>query len=120
MAKSIRTAGAVPFLDESNIAKGSDFKRIVHEEIACCDELVALLTPWSVKRSWVWIEIGAAWGQRKPVLAVFHGMAVSDLEVAGQGKAVFEDINTVQLNDFGSYVTELSRRAKKKSRGSNA
>jgi hypothetical protein len=112
MAKCIQEVGAATFLDQTNIPKGANFRQIIHKEIATCQELVALFTPWSAKRSWVWIEIGAAWGQEKPVLAVFYGMSVSDLEDSGQGKAILEDINVINLNDFETYLSQLAARIK--------
>jgi hypothetical protein len=112
MAKCIQEVGAATFLDQTNVPKGANFRQIIHKEIAACQELVALFTPWSAKRSWVWIEIGAAWGQEKPVLAAFYGMSVSDLEDSGQGKAILEDINVIDLNDFGTYLSQLAARIK--------
>ena len=110
LARSVHERGAATFLDRTNIPKGADFKQIIHREISASQELVALFTPWSAKRSWVWIEIGAAWGQAKPVVAVFYGMQVRDLEDAGQGKGILEDINVLNLNDLDRYLNELSAR----------
>jgi hypothetical protein len=114
VAKSIREIGATVFLDETDIPKGADFKKSIHGEIATSRELVALFTPWSARRSWLWIEIGAAWGQEKPVIAVFYGMGVSDLEESGQG--ILEAINILSLNEFDSYLTELAERVRGSSR----
>jgi hypothetical protein len=58
----------------------------------------------------MWIEIGAAWIQEIPILAVFYGMDVNDLEKTGQGKAVLEEINVVRLNDFNTYLRQLGKR----------
>ena len=58
----------------------------------------------------MWIEVGAAWGQKKSVVAVFHGMTVADLEKNGQGKAVLEDTNVLTLNEFDIYVDQLKQR----------
>jgi hypothetical protein len=110
IAKCLQERGASTFLDETNIPKGANFKQIIHREIAASNEVVALFTPWSAKRSWVWIEIGAAWGQGKPVVAVFYGMQIRDLEANGQGKGMLEDINVVQLNEFERYLKELATR----------
>lgn len=110
IAKCLREIGAETFLDETNIPKGANFKQIIHREIALSNEVVALFTPWSAKRSWVWIEMGAAWGQDKPVVAVFYGMALSDLEENGQGKGMLEDINVLQLNDIQQYLAEVAIR----------
>jgi len=110
VAKHIRDLGADAFLDETSIPKGANFKKTIHREIALSNEVIALFTPWSAKRSWVWIEIGAAWGQDKPVVAVFYGMEFGDLEESGQGKGMLEDINVLQLNDIERYFTELANR----------
>lgn len=112
IAKSIKEIGADTFLDETDIPKGADFKKSVHREIANSQELVALFTPWSAKRSWVWIEIGAAWSQNKPIIAVFYGMTMLDLEESGQGKAILEDINILSLDQFNEYLEELHERVR--------
>jgi hypothetical protein len=52
----------------------------------------------------------AAWGQDKSVVAVFYGMALTDLEQSGQGKGMLEDINVLQLNDIERYLTEVATR----------
>ena len=110
IAKCLSGLGAETFLDETNIPKGANFKQIIHKEITRSHELVALFTPWSAKRSWVWTEIGAAWVQDKPVVAVFYRMDLSDLEQNGQGKGMLEDINVVRLNDIESYFAEIANR----------
>ena len=111
ISKEIQRLGASPFLDETNIPKGSpDFKNIIRGEIIASRELVALFTPWSAMRSWVWIELGAAWTREIPILAVFYGMQVNDLDKTGQGKAILDDINIVNLNDFDGYLKQLCMR----------
>jgi hypothetical protein len=112
IAKTVRETGATVFLDETDIPKGAKFKERIHEEIRRSNELIAFFTPWSAKRSWLWVEIGAAWGQEIPVVAVFYGMKPSDLEESGQGKAILEDINILELNDFEAYVDELGKRVR--------
>ncbi|HTR35021.1 MAG TPA: toll/interleukin-1 receptor domain-containing protein [Bryobacteraceae bacterium] len=110
IARRLGELGAETFLDETNIPKGANFRQIIHREIALSNEVVALFTPWSAKRSWVWIEMGAAWGQSKPVVAVFHGMGLDDLDQNGQGKGMLEDINTLKLNDIEQYLAEVATR----------
>jgi hypothetical protein len=110
LAKAVRAAGALPFLDETDIAKGANFKKRIQEEIELCHELIALFTPWSAQRSWVWVEMGAAWSQEKPIIAIFYGMQPSNLEASGQGTAIIEDINVVDLNDVETYIKELTSR----------
>lgn len=110
IARAILEAGAEPFLDETSIPKGDNFKKRIHEGIRRCHEFIALFTPWSAKRSWVWVEIGAAWGKGIPVIAVFYGMEPGDLEESGQGKAILEDTNLVELNAFDVYINQLKQR----------
>lgn len=107
LAKEVRECGASTFLDETDIPAGSDFKSMIKQEIADCDELVALFTPWSARRFWVWSEVGAAWGQDKRVIAVLYGLTVAELEELGESKAVLEDINILNLNGVDRYLHEL-------------
>src|SRR5438093_7773738 len=86
---------AYTFLDVEDIASGDNFKLRVHTEIRRARELVALFTPWSARRSWVWIEVGAAWVQGKRAVAVLHGLSVAQFEEIAGGKAVFEDIHII-------------------------
>jgi hypothetical protein len=116
IARAVREAGAEAFLDKTDIPKGANFKERVHEEIGLSRELIAIFTPWSSKRSWVWVEIGAAWSREMPVVAVFYGMKPVDLEESGQGKAMLEDINIVALNDIDDYFAELRARVRGKAK----
>jgi hypothetical protein len=113
IANEIQRVGATTFLDETNIPKGANFGKRIHEEISDSRELLALFTPWSAARSWVWVEIGAAWIRALPVIAVFYGMSVGDLEESGQGKAILEDINVLSLNEFPTYLGQLALRVEK-------
>lgn len=112
LAKEIRARGANTFLDETDIPKGANFKSIIREQVAGCSELVAIFTPWSAQRFWVWSEVGAAWGQNKTVVAILYGLKVKELEEIGESKAVFEDINILDLNDADRYLAELERRVR--------
>jgi len=112
IARAVGEAGAHPFLDETDIPKGANIRQRIHDEIRRSDELIALFTPLSSKRSWVWGEIGAVWGRRIPVVAVFYGMNASDLDDSGQGKAILEDINLLELNDFNAYAIQLQKRVR--------
>ncbi len=114
ISKEVKARGGSAFLDEYDIPKGNpDFKRIIRQEIKASNELIALFTPWSAMRSWVWIEIGAAWDREIPILAVFYGMEVGDLDTTGQGKAILEDLNVIRLDDLDVYLGQLQSRIEK-------
>ena|SRR5438552_2884225 len=110
IARRAQECGAETFLDEANIAKGDDFQRIIRDEVDSCSELIALFTPWSAQRFWVWIEIGAAWGKGKRIVAVMYGLSVEDLEKLGGSRAILESINIVELNGVDRYFGELQNR----------
>lgn len=118
IAKEVRSLGGATFLDETDIPKGNlDFKRIILEEIKASNELIVLFTPQSQMRSWVWIEMGAAWGRDIPVVAVFYGMEASDLEDTGQGKGFLENSNILTLDDLNNeYLNQLRLRIEKAAR----
>ncbi len=84
--------------------------KIIRQEITACDELLALFTPWSAQRSWVWSEVGAAWGQNKPILGVLYGLTPKKFDTVSGGKAMFEDINVLDLNEMEKYFSELQYR----------
>ena len=109
--------GANTFLDVDDVASGDNFKERIYSELREAQELVALFTPWSAERSWVWIEIGTAWIQGKRLLAVLHGLSVTDFEKLNGGKAVFEDLHILKLNDFHRYLTELNTRVSEANNG---
>ena len=112
LAKEVRARGANTFLDETDVAKGADFKEIIRKEIRGCHELLAIFTPWSAQRFWVWSEVGAAWGQDKIVVAVLCGLTVEQLEKVGDSKAIFEDINILDINDTDRSLVELEQRVR--------
>lgn len=61
MARLISDVDATPFIDIFDIKKGDRIEAKVQQGLEQADELVALLTPWSVDRNWVWAEIAGAW-----------------------------------------------------------
>lgn len=57
--------GVATFLDEKDIAGGDSIRERIRENLQRCNEQVVLVTPASVERPWVWIEIGAVWVNQK-------------------------------------------------------
>jgi hypothetical protein len=109
MARCIGDQGATVFPDVNDLETGDDFKRRIRAEIARSDELVALLTPISRRRSWLWVEIGAAWVLGKRIAAIMYGVSRAELDADG-GMAVLEDRHFRELNMFDTYLDELRRR----------
>src|SRR5436853_7910874 len=76
--EKIKLCGADTFLDESHVSIGDDFEEDILAAITKADELVLLLTPWSLNRPYVWAEFGAAWGRRIPIIGIMYGVKPED------------------------------------------
>jgi hypothetical protein len=65
LCEKLESAGASTFRDDRDIDGGDDIPEKIRSEIKRSRELVVLLTPNSVNRPWVLLEVGAAWGWSK-------------------------------------------------------
>ena len=107
--EKIDAIGATSFRDDRDIDGGDSIPESIRTQIQVSRELVVLLTPDSIERPWVLLEVGAAWGRRKdyrivPVLCHVSFDAIPDII---EGKKAFH------INEFDKYLTELKRRVKK-------
>lgn len=107
--EKIDALGASTFRDDRDINGGDSIPESIRTEIQVSRELVVLLTPDSIERPWVLLEVGAAWGRRKdyrivPVLCHVSFDAIPDII---EGKKAFH------INDFDKYLAELKRRVNK-------
>jgi len=110
ISEAITAAGATPFLDEADIEVGDDFEDQILSSLERADELVVLLTPWSLDRPWVWSELGAAWMRRIPIVAILHGISSAEFQ-ARPGVPIFlKKRDLIDLNDIDLYFAELKRR----------
>src|SRR5574341_200669 len=80
IAREISSCGATPFLDEAEREVGADFEEKILGFLEKAHELVVLLTPWALKRHYVWAELGAACGRRIPIIVLLHGITSSELQ----------------------------------------
>jgi hypothetical protein len=106
--EKIDATGATSFRDDRDINGGDSISQSVRSEILVSRELVVLLTPDSIERPWVLLEVGAAWGRRKdyrivPVLCHVTFDAIPDII---EGKKAFH------INEFDTYLAELKRRVR--------
>ena len=110
MARLVGEQGAQPFIDIFDIRKGDRIEERVRDGLDRCSELVAVLTPWSVGRNWVWSEMAAAWISRKRFVAVLYGLTLQEIDENHGGLACLGPTNVAEINDFETYVVELGRR----------
>ncbi len=104
--EKIDATGATSFRDDRDINGGDSIPETIRTEIQVSRELVVLLSPDSIERPWVLLEVAAAWGRRKnyrivPVLCHVSFDAIPDII---EGKKAFH------INDFDHYLAELKRR----------
>ena len=107
--EKIAATGATSFRDDRDINGGDSIPESIRTQIQVSRELVILLTPDSIDRPWVLIEVGAAWGRRKdyrivPVLCHVSFDAIPNMI---EGKKAFH------INEFDKYLAELAHRVNK-------
>lgn len=106
ICEKIELTGASTFRDDRDIQGGDDIPQEIRTQIKASRELVVLLTPDSVERPWVLLEVGAAWGWRSgyrivPVLCHVTVDAIPDII---KGKKAYH------LNEFDHYLEDLKQR----------
>jgi len=110
-ARRIRDdSGAEAFVDVFDIAKGDDFESRIFGELQKCHELVVLLTPWSVDRNWVWVELGAARALGLRIVPILYQVSLDEIDRERGGKTFLGGKNVVEINEFDQYLIELTKR----------
>jgi len=110
LCEKIEGTGAKTFRDDRDIKGGDDIPEEIRRSIVQSDELVVLLTPESVNRPWVLLEVGAAWGRRRRsrIVAVLCHVEVDTVpEMIASKKAL-------PLNQFDDYLRELRDRVSRR------
>ena len=110
IAEHLRKAGARAFLDEAHIGVGEDFEEKILAALEQSDELIVLLTPWSLDRRYVWAEIGAAWLRGIPVIGILYGLTREALQAQAGTPILLKKRNLVDINDLDRYFRELQAR----------
>src|SRR6187200_307718 len=77
IARNVTAIGARPFLDQ-DIEIGAEFEEDIRKFLDQTHELIVLFTPWSLERPYVWMEIGAAWMRKIPVVVLLQGITPAD------------------------------------------
>ncbi len=110
IAEKIEACGAKTFLDEAHIAVGEDFEERILHALDQASEFLVLLTPWSLKRPYVWAEIGAAWGKRTPIIGVLHGLTPEELHTQAGVPILIKRRDLIDLNQLDTYLSQLRER----------
>ena len=108
LCEKLEEAGASTFRDDRDIDGGDDIPERIRVEIKRSRELVVLLTPHSVNRQWILIEVGAAWGLSKAVRITPILCHVDIDPIPGMLKSK----KAVHLNDCPNLFAEVKKRVK--------
>jgi hypothetical protein len=100
--------GVTTFRDDRDIDGGDDIPEMIGEHIRSSDEMVLLLTPESVDRQWPLLELGAAAlgvSRTIRITVVLCHVAIDPIPPMLRSK------KAIPLNEFDSFLKQLSRRA---------
>ena len=106
LCEKIEHTGATTFRDDRDIDGGDDIPDRIRGEIKRSKEMVVLLTPASLNRAWVLLEVGAAWVTRRQyrIVAVLCHVTIDMIpDMLASKKAT-------SLNEFDDYLEALTRR----------
>ena len=112
IAEQIETRGARTFLDEAHISVGEDFEERILNALDRANELLVIVTPWSLKRPFVWSEVGAAWLKRIPIIAVLHGLTPKKVQTHPSIPVFFKRREFIDINQLDKYLSELRERVR--------
>jgi hypothetical protein len=110
LAAHIRNCGADTFLDESDIQHGDDFEEEILKAEETSTELLVLLTPWALERTYIWLEIGFFRRGGKRIVGVLHGVSHKDIATDERIAVLLKKIDLVDINAIDSYFEQLRKR----------
>jgi len=113
IARAVEERGATYFLDEADVEYGDDFEDKILAAVRASQELLVLLTPWSITRPYIWLEIGAIWGQGRRIVGVLYGLGVKELMTDEGTPALLKRITLVEINKLDEYFEQLAARVEK-------
>jgi hypothetical protein len=108
LCEKIEATGATTFRDDRDIHGGDDIPEEIRRQIKQSREIVVLITPQSIGRQWVTLEVGAAWGwsKRIRIVLVLYHVSVDPIPDMIKNK------KAISLNDFDQYLSELVSRTR--------
>ena len=117
IARAVEQCGATSFLYETDIEYGDDFEEKMRAAVHASRELLVLLTPWALKRPYIWLEVGAFWRQGQRIVGVLYGSGKRDL-VTDEGMPIMlKRITLVEINQLDEYFRQLAGRVEEVRQG---
>ena len=110
VVRALNEAGAECLVHEWN-SPSDDLEEPVLRLIGGCAEVVALVTPWSLEGPYLWVALGAAWGLRKQIVALLHGVSEEDLSSRRSTPVSLSGIELLEINDLKMYLKHVRHRS---------
>ncbi len=110
IAERLTAVGVEPYVDSSIVETGDQLDTELRAALSDADELIVLLTAAALERPYVWMEIGAAWIQRKRIIGILYGVTTSQLAGRDGTPAFLTGIVLRDINDLDRYLGELRQR----------
>jgi hypothetical protein len=106
ICEKIESLGIKTFRDDRDIAGGDSIPDTIRTEIKNSNDVLVLLTPQSISRQWVMVEVGAAWGssKRRRLIPIMYHVPFSEIP------AIIQMTKGYLLNDFDQYLDDLRLR----------
>lgn len=104
--QNCQALGTNTFLDEKDIEGGDLISEIIREKIRKCDEFLVLLSKYSINRTWVLVEIGAAWVLGKRIIANTDKVSPDEMP------EIITPYKAIDLNNFDDYIAQITSRIK--------
>lgn len=109
ICEKLDAAGAKTFRDDRDLDGGDKIPEEIIRQITRCKEFVVLLTPRSVDRPWVLLEVGMALrnGRRTRIVPILYHVGIDPIP------EMIKDRKAIDLNEFENYVAEVGRKLKR-------
>ncbi|MCH8806748.1 MAG: toll/interleukin-1 receptor domain-containing protein [Planctomycetes bacterium] len=103
--EKIEEHGARTFRDDRDLDGGDRIPDAIRKKIIQSNELLVVLTPESVARPWVLIEVGAAWGRRRDarIIAILCHVNFDRIPDIIDAKKAYN------INDFDAYLESMKK-----------
>lgn len=104
LCEKIEAVGAVAFRDDRDIEGGEAIPAAIRKAIRDADEVVVLLTPESIQRQWVLIEVAMASMAEKRIVPLLNHVDATQIP------GIIRDARGFALNDLEDYLDDLAQR----------
>jgi hypothetical protein len=110
ICEKLEARGVPTFRDDRDIKGGDDIPEEIQRELSRSDELLVLLTPNSVNRPWVVLEVGMALARKRRIIPVLCHVSVDPIPAMIRSKKAYE------LNEVDRYFDEVCERMTERSK----